>query len=116
MTNPYRDNGAIATTEPVKQRIEVKQVGPITAENTGVAAKAVVVKEKAGQVTFLDKLKGYYHTVILITGALLVFLNEATPLTDALPETARHYVTVVIGAITLLVNALKSNEIWIQKL
>lgn len=111
MTNPYRNQ-----TTPVKQKIEIQQVGPITAETTGVAAKAVVVDEKPGEVNFFDKLKGYYHTMITVIGAILVLLNEVTPITDSLPQSWQHTITLIIVGTTALLNALKSNEQWVQKL
>lgn len=100
--------------EPVKVRVEPVQAPTIQAGN--VPAEVKVLDAKVGEVNWMDKLKAYYHTVITVLGAILVVLNEMTPITDALPEGGKHAVTGVILFLTGLFNALKSNEVWVQKL
>lgn len=112
--NPYRSAEPADTQEhvhvpaevPMKAKVEVK---PDTGE-------VVIDKVKPGSVTAVDKLKGYYHTLILVTGALLVLINETTPLTSGLGETAQSWISGVIVFLTALVNFLKSNETWVNKL
>ena len=122
MTNPYRDDvedpkpkKEVPPGVPAKQKVEVVPVGPIRAEITGVPVKAVVVEEKPGQVNFWDKTKAYYHTVITVLGGILVFLNEVTPLTDALGGDVQRYVTLAIIGLTAVMNAVTSNEKWVNK-
>lgn len=93
------------TSVPVKQQVEVLQP----------SGDVGVVNIKPGEVSFFDKLKAYYHTAITVLGALLVLLNEITPLTNSLGESAKHIVTVVILVLTAILNALKSNEVWVNK-
>jgi hypothetical protein len=103
---------------PTKQRLEVKpndhQNPQTLAATTAAAAPVNVVAETTGVVTVLDKLKGYYKTLITVVGSILVILNEVTPLTDFLPASQRHYVTVGIVFLTALGNFLKSNEHWVD--
>ncbi|QHB37454.1 membrane protein [Mycobacterium phage Leopard] len=113
--NPYRK---LDPELPIKQRVEV-----VTAESPSgatpvdvPAAEVVVVDQKQGTVTFTDKMKAYYHTIITIIGAILVLLNEVTPITDGLPDSWQRGLSVVIVFLTGVANALKSNEKWINAL
>lgn len=102
------------TNTATKYRIEAK---PGTAAKGLVGSPSVkVLKVKSGAVNALDKLKGYYHTLITVLGAVLVGINELSPITDHLPVSDKHYVTLTILGITALVNALKSNEVWVDQL
>ena len=73
-----------------------------------------VVDERPGAVTFLDKLKGYYKALITVVGAVLLALNELTPLFDFLPTTAHHWLSVVISVLTAISTFLKANEHWVD--
>ena len=73
-----------------------------------------VVDERTGAVTFLDKLKGYYKALVTVVGAVLVGLNELTPLTGFLPPTAQHWLSVAISVGTVILTALKANEHWVD--
>jgi hypothetical protein len=73
-----------------------------------------VVDERPGAVTFLDKLKGYYKALITVVGAVLLALNELTPLTDFLPMTAQHWLSVAVAVGTAILTALKANEHWVD--
>jgi len=91
--------------EPVKQQVEVAQPsGDVTVVNT-----------KPGEVGFVDKLKAYYHTIITVIGALLLLINEFTPLTDSLGSDVQKYINIAVVFLTALLNFLKSNEVWVNK-
>jgi hypothetical protein len=69
-----------------------------------------------GPVTFMQKLAAYYKGLIVLVGAVLAFLTapEIGPLTHFLPVEYQHWVTVVIGFVTVLLTFLKSNEHWVE--
>ena len=93
-------------SEPAKQRVEVDSP----------SGDIKVLKVKEGPVTGLDKIKAYYHTVITIIGALVVFINEVTSVTSQFSPDVQHTVTAVVLFLTALLNMLKSNEVWVNKL
>ena len=94
-----------------KRRIKT----PPNADVHGPEAPPVqVVDERPGAVTFLDKLKGYYKALVTVVGAVLVGLNELTPLTGFLPPTAQHWLSVAISVGTVILTALKANEHWVD--
>jgi hypothetical protein len=105
---------------PTKKRLEVKPNKRQTADTLSVAerpaAPVKVVEQAAGPVNVLDKLKGYYHTIITVIGAVLVLVNEVTPVTDFLGGNSRHWVSVAVVFLTAVVNFLKSNEHWVDDL
>lgn len=79
----------------------------------------VKVAEKPGPVTFMDKVKKYYHTVITVGAAILVLLNQIVAAVSWIPDygpKAAGYVSVAIVIVTAIVNALKSNEQWVNNL
>jgi hypothetical protein len=76
-----------------------------------LGSKAVVTA--TGPVGILDKLKGYYHTLIVGLGAILIVLNQLTPFLSFLPGTKAE-VTTVIAVLTAVVTFLKNNEHWIN--
>jgi hypothetical protein len=75
-----------------------------------------VIDSHPGPTTTLDRAKGYYHTIITLVGAVLVLLNQITPVTDFLPASVRGYVSVAIVFVTAALNFLKSNEHWVDDL
>lgn len=79
----------------------------------GAAIHSSVVAEKDGSVGWLDRLKGYYHTLIAVVSALLMFVNEVS---DVVPQEYQHVVTVAIGIISATVTFLKHNETWVDSL
>jgi hypothetical protein len=94
-----------------KRRIQT----PPNADVHGPEVPSVqVVDERTGAVTFLDKLKGYYKALITVLGAILLGLNELTPLTNFLPATAQHWASVAISVITAILTFLKANEHWVD--
>jgi hypothetical protein len=94
-----------AGKQVTKARVEVQPSG-----------QAAIVETAPGPVTFIDKAKGYYHTLITLIGTVLVMVNELTPVTDHFSPTIRHGITVFVLAATVVVNALKSNEQWVDSL
>lgn len=99
---------------PRKVRVETVQAPQLQPGNQ--SAEVAVIAEKPGTVTVIDRAKAYYHTIILAVGGTLIALNEATPLTDSLPEGVKSTLTVVIAVLTLILNIFKSNEVWVNKL
>ena len=97
-----------ASDADVKNRVEVAPDGA-----------AAVIDSKLGPVTFTDKIKAYYHTLITVVGGILVVLNQVLPATHIIPgygTQAAGYVSAAIVFLTALVNALKSNETWVNAL
>jgi hypothetical protein len=74
-----------------------------------------IIDVKPGEVSFLDKLKGYYHTLSFVVGGLIVSADEFTPVFDFLPENWRHGIAVGTAVAVGLFNFLKSNEVWLDK-
>lgn len=95
----------IEGAELTRARVEIDRDG-----------EATVVDVKPGPLTFVDKLKGYYHTIIIIVAGLLAFLTEISPLGQALPEPYRSILAGAIIAVGALLTFLKSNEVWIERL
>lgn len=84
-----------------------------------VPPKVVVKKELPGNVTWRDKLKAYYHTIFTAVGTILVMLNQIAAVAGWIPgygTQAAGYVSVAIGVVTVISNALKSNEQWVDSL
>ncbi len=73
-----------------------------------------VVDERTGAITLLDKLKGYYKALITVVGAVVLGINELTPLTASLPTTAQHWLSVAISVLTAILTFLKANEQWVD--
>jgi hypothetical protein len=83
------------------------------------ASAVVVAKTLAGPVSLLDKIKGYYHTLITVLGAVLVLLNEAVGAVGWIPGYGSQiagWVSAGIVFLTALVNFLKSNETYVDSL
>ena len=94
---------------------------PVTKHRVEVAADgaAAVIDAKAGPVTFTDKIKAYYHTLITVIGAILVLLNQVASAVHWIPNygtQAAGYVSAAIFFLTAVANALKSNEQWVNSL
>ena len=94
-----------SSDESVKNRVEV-----------AVDGTAAVVKSKPGQVNWKDKAKAYWHTIITVIGAILVLLNQITPITSQFGGNVQMVTNTVIVFLTAFVNFLKSNEIWVNAL
>ena len=96
---------SVDNTNVTKQRVEITPQGT-----------SAVIESKSGPVTFLDKIKSYYHTLIIVTTALLALATQIAPLGDFLPGPGKNIVTGVILFVGSLLTFLKSNEIWVDKL
>ena len=100
--------GSVDPTVPTEpEKIQVQVAAP--------SGDVTVVQTKPGAVGVGDKLKAYWHTIITVIGGVLVILNELTPVTNELGGDVQHIVTVVIILLTAVVNASKSNEVWVNK-
>lgn len=99
--------------EPVKQQVVVEQVPQTVGPPV---PKAVVVNQANGTVGLLDQLKAYYHTAITVIGAILIALTQIATFANWVPGPVGGYITVGIAFLTGLLNFLKSNEVWVQKL
>jgi hypothetical protein len=94
-----------------KQRIALPDN---TSVHAATAPTAVVIEQKPGTVTVLDRVRGYYKGLIALIGALLVTINELTPITDFLPADQRHWITIAVSALTALSTTLVANEKWVD--
>jgi hypothetical protein len=92
-------------TTVIKDKLEIEPSG-----------SAAVVDSKPGPLTFTDKMKQYYHTLSVVIAAILVILNEVTPITSQFGEGVAKAVTAAIVVLTGIFNALKSNEVWVERL
>lgn len=103
---------------PVKYKVAaVPAVRPLGLVSTGrhaapeVPATVQVLDTKPGALTWRDKLKAYYHALIVFVGSLLAVLSVLE-----LPDPAGKWVTTVVLIGTTVLTALKSNEVWISEL
>lgn len=80
------------------------------------AVKVKVTKRTDGPVTLLQKLQGYYKAGIAFVAAVLVILNEVTPITDFLPGTVKHYFDVIVAIVTAISTLLVKNQQWVDDL
>ena len=76
-----------------------------------VPATVQVLDTQPGTVSWLDKAKAYYHTVIVLVGSVLALLTQAN-----LPDGYDEWVPTAILILTTVLTALKSNEVWISQL
>lgn len=74
-----------------------------------------VLKEADGNVTVLDKIKGYYKALYALVGTLLMILTNATPIFSFLPIDDK-YLTIIIGFLTTLSVLMKRNQTWVDEL
>lgn len=74
-------------------------------------AGAMVVDEKPGTVTTIDRAKQYYKAAITLCGGLLVVLSQVV-----VPEPADGWVATAIVTLTAVLTYLKANEIWVDGL
>jgi hypothetical protein len=72
-----------------------------------------VVKTVEGSVTWRDKLKNYWKFAITSVGAILMALNELTPVFAMIPA-SQGTVTIAIAVLTAVLTLLKGNEQWVD--
>lgn len=88
---------------------------PVVKEHVKLVGGApVVVAVKSGPVTWRDKVKTYWHFAIAVIGALLVAINEFTPITDHFSPEVRNVITISISFLTAVGVFLKNNEHWVD--
>lgn len=87
--------------------------------NVTTQAKAVkvrVTKQIDGPVTSVQKIQGYYKSLVAFVGALLVLLNQVTPVTSFLPAVAQHWFSVIVAGVTAVSILLIKNQNWVDDL
>jgi hypothetical protein len=89
---------------PVKNLVEPTESGQ------------AVVKSVPGPVTFFDKVKKYYKFIIAAVGALLIVLNEATPMFNMLGGSGEKWFSAIVAVLTSVGVFLKANEHWVDSL
>lgn len=101
-----------------KSRLEITNPPGVTASS--VPGEAVSVNAvKVGAVNFGDKLKGYYHTLIVLVGAVIILLNQLSSALGWIPDYGQKiavWISIALGVLTVLLTALKSNESWVDDL
>lgn len=97
--------------KPVEGAEVVKHRVAVTEEGT-----PAVIDSKNGPVTFFDKVKKYYKFLIAAVGALLIVLNEATPLFNTLGGSGEKWFTGIVAVVASIGVLLKSNERWVNAL
>ncbi|MDQ2636162.1 MAG: hypothetical protein M3Y83_04695 [Actinomycetota bacterium] len=103
---------------PVKYKVAAVPSTPIRGlVSTGrhaapeVPATVQVLATKPGELTWRDKLKAYYHALIVFVGSVLAVLSVVE-----LPAEYGKWVSTAVLILTTVLTALKSNEVWISEL
>ena len=103
---------------PVKHKVAAVAAPQVLGlANTGrhaapeIPATVKVLETKPGELTWLDKLKSYYHTLIVAVGSLLAILSAVS-----VPGEAGKWVAVAVLVLTTAKTALTANEVWIAEL
>lgn len=87
----------------------------VEVHNLTVAPHVKLGDAEAGAVTWLDKAKGYYKGIIAGLTAVLVVINEVTPVLNFIvPTQDKQYVTVAIAVIGGVLTFLKDNEHYVD--
>lgn len=76
-----------------------------------IPATLQVLDTQPGPLTWRDKVKAYYHTLIIAVGSLLSVLSVI-----ALPGEYGKYVAAAVLILTTVKTALTANETWISEL
>ncbi|MDD7812639.1 hypothetical protein PP713_08730 [Mycobacterium sp. CSUR Q5927] len=76
-----------------------------------VPATVQVLDTKPGELSWRDKVKAYYHTLIVAVGSILSVLSAIT-----LPGQAGEWVSTAVLIGTTVMTALTANEVWISEL
>ena len=100
----------VAAVPAVRPPFGLVSTGPKHAA-PDVPATVQVLDVKPGELTWRDKLKAYYHALIVFVGSLLAVLSVLE-----LPDPAGKWVTTAVLIGTTVLTALKSNEVWISEL
>lgn len=104
--------------EPVKKSNgEILTIANVAeATNHAKAVTVKVTKETDGPVTLIQKLQGYYKALIVLVGAILVIVNQATPIVNFLPANIQHYFNSIVVVLTAISVILVKNQTWINSL
>jgi hypothetical protein len=103
----------VEKAKPSAQQIRTLVGTPDATPGSTVPLDGVVVAEKDGPVTKVDKAKAYYKALIALVGSLLVGANQVLPL---VPDDAKGWVSTAVAVLTVASVALKSNEQWFDEL
>lgn len=106
-----------------KQRLEVRTTPAPAAPGLLGAAPAgtAVIDTKPGDITWVDRAKAYWHTIIASIGGLALVVLEVAPDIssglDAFPhsptwDSARHWLSLAVVIATVVVTKVKPNEVW----
>jgi hypothetical protein len=105
------------THRPVRKHKTVK--GDVKVKNKVVVSDAgtpAVVKSVPGTVTTFDKIKKYYKFLVAAVGAILIVLNQATPVFHALGGSGDKWFTSVVAVVAAAAVLLKDNEHWVDSI
>jgi uncharacterized membrane protein len=104
--------------EPVKDRDGSIHTFANVADSSAQAkaVKVKVTKQTDGSVTWLQKLQGYYKGLVVSVAAVLVFLNEITPVASFLPSSVRHWFDVAVVVVGAASAFLVKNQQWVDSL
>lgn len=91
------------TKQAVKHRVALSPTGKVT-----------VVKAVPGTVSLLDKLKGYYHTLIAIVAAVVSILAIVGGYEKYIPASLAGYIVTAATLAGAVFTFLKSNEHWVD--
>jgi hypothetical protein len=100
-----------------KRRVDVKIVAPptdavtLTGVRSGPKAELVTDKSVQGSVTVFDRAKEYWKGIIAFVGVALLVIDQLEPI---FPAEWNHYVTVLVGALTVIATIGKRNELWVD--
>lgn len=97
------------TTAPAPRTLGLMSTGRHAAPD--VPATIQVLDTQPGPLTWRDKAKAYYHTLIVLTGSLVAILSSLE-----LPAEYAQWVPTAVLILTTVLTALKSNEVWISEL
>lgn len=103
---------------PVKYQVAVAPTSrPFGLTGTGrhaapdIPATLQVLDTQPGPLTWRDKVKAYYHTLIVFVGSALAVLSVVE-----LPDQYGKWVATAVLILTTAKTALTANETWIEDL
>lgn len=93
---------------------QAQQIASLMGPERVTSIPAQVVDTRPGPVTAWQKTARYYKGIIALIGTILTLLTapEIGPLQHLLPEQHQHWLTIGIGAATVVLTFLKANEHW----
>lgn len=97
-------------------RIEVSKTPSVHGLVGSRSVPVKVLDSKSGPVTWLDKIKAYYHTLIVMTSIVLAGLTYILTAEGVVPPEWSPYVNLAIIVLTPVFTLLKNNEQWVDNL